>query len=293
MNLGRVGIWSHEFLRPDLAEVTDLSAELEELGYGALWASGNFDNGFPPHFQTMLNATRNVTVASGILSIWHASPADVAGQVARWENDTDGEHAPAGRFLAGLGASHSMLIESQGGTYAKPYSKMVSYLDDLDDETPALPTERRVLAALGPRMLRLAAHRAAGAHPYFVPVEHTAEARQALGPGPVLAPEQAVVLESDPAKAREIARSHMSTYLMLTNYTNNLRRFGFTDDDLSGAGSDRIVDAIVAWGDEEAIAKRVADHLAAGADHVALQVLSPPGVNVPREQYRRIAAAAL
>jgi probable F420-dependent oxidoreductase len=198
-------------------------------------------------------------VASGILSIWLASPEEVAAGVAGLEA------AHPGRFLLGLGVSHAPLVERLGGRCRRPYSRMVDYLDALDRQQPSVRAGRRVLAALGPRMLALAAARAAGAHPYFVTVEHTASARAALGTGPLLAPEQGVVLERDPERARRIARSHVARYLALPNYTDNLRTVGFGDDDLAGEGSDRLVDAVVAWGDPETVARRVGEHLKAGA----------------------------
>jgi probable F420-dependent oxidoreductase len=167
---------------------------------------------------------------------------------------------------------------------------MVAYLDELDAATPPVPTERRVLAALGPRMLRLAAERASGAHPYLVTPEHTRRARAILGPGPLLAPEQKVVLETDPGRAREISRATLTRYLQLPNYTNNLRRLGFTDEALSGAGSDALVDALVAWGTPEDIEARVREHHDAGADHVAVQVLTnPDAAGLPHEQWRLLA----
>jgi probable F420-dependent oxidoreductase len=168
---------------------------------------------------------------------------------------------------------------------------MRSYLDELDAAGHPVPPESRILAALGPRMLELSRDRSAGAHPYFVPVEHTAVARDVLGAGPVLAPEQAVVLEPDPVRARELARRHVPRYLELPNYANNLRRLGFGDDDLRDGGSDRLVDAIVAWGDEEAIADRVRAHHDAGADHVCIQVVGVDGTAPPRETWRRLAPA--
>jgi probable F420-dependent oxidoreductase len=170
---------------------------------------------------------------------------------------------------------------------------MVGWLDGLDRQDPGVPVDRRVLAALGPRMLALAAERSAGAHPYFVPVEHTAKARQALGDGPLLAPEQGVVLESDPETARRIARRHTEGYLAMPNYSGNLRSLGYHDEDLAGAGSDRLVDAVVAWGDDQAVARRVREHLDAGADHVCVQVLSSSDDAFPRDGYRRLAAALL
>ncbi len=260
----------------------DTAAELESLGYGALWSSGGFDRGLSPHFERLLASTDRVTVASGIVSIWASAPGDVGRAVA------DLEARFPGRFVLGLGASHAALVEH----YAHPYTRMVGYLDALDAlETPVAP-ERRVLAALGPRMLQLAAARAAGAHPYFVPVEHTARARGILGPGPLLAPEVAVVLESDPARARELARGYAAVYLGLPNYTQNLRTFGYGDEDIGGGGSDRLIDAVIPWGDVAAVAARVHEHHDAGADHVCLQVVAGRQ-EIPLDGYRQLASGLL
>ncbi len=173
------------------------------------------------------------------------------------------------RFLLGIGASHSIAVAD----YSRPYSKVVAYLDALDAQPIPVPAGRRVLAALGPRMLELAAARTAGAHPYFVPVEHTAFARDILGPGPLLAPEVAVVLETDPVAARDLARGYASTYLGLPNYTQNLRTFGFGDEDIDGGGSDRLIDAVIPWGDAATIGAAVSAHHDAGANHVCIQVI--------------------
>jgi probable F420-dependent oxidoreductase len=171
---------------------------------------------------------------------------------------------------------------------------MVAYLDQLDALETPVPPDRRVLAALGPRMLKLAARRAAGAHPYFVPVEHTARARSALGPGPLLAPEVAVVLETDPVAARALAREYASLYLGLPNYTQNLRTFGYGDEDMEGGGSDRLIDAVIPWGDAAAIADRIRQHQSAGADHVCLQVISAPGrLGFPLPEYTELAGALI
>ena len=191
------------------------------------------------------------------------------------------------RFLLGLGASHAPIAAD----YSRPYSKMVGYLDTLDSLGGAVDQGHRVLAALGPRMLELAKERSLGAHPYFVPVQHTARARQILGRGPLLAPEVTVVLESDPAKARALARTFTELYLTLPNYTNNLRTFGFTDDDLAGAGSDRLVDAVVCWGDVDTVVAKVRAHHEAGADHVCIQMLSPSEGSFPLAEYRELATA--
>jgi probable F420-dependent oxidoreductase len=282
MDLGRIGVWwSGTWRDPDHPEI-DVAAELESLGYGALWSSGRFDAGLAPHFEKLLAATEHVSVASGIVSIWTGAPGDVGPAVAALE-----ERFP-GRFLLGIGTSHSVVVAD----YSRPYSKTVAYLDALDALATPVPPERRILAALGPRMLELAAARSAGAHPYFVPVEHTARARAILGPGPLLAPEVAVVLETDPARARELARGYAATYLQLPNYTENLRALGFGDDDLDPPGSDRLIDAVIPWGDVPSIAAAVAAHRDAGADHVCVQVVADRGA-FPLDGYRRLAPTLL
>jgi probable F420-dependent oxidoreductase len=231
----------------------------------------------------LLAATTLVPVASGILSIWHATPAQAATAAAA----LDADHP--NRFVLGLGASHAPLVEPLGDRYTHPYTRMVRYLDELDDLGPSVAPDRRMLAALGPRMLTLAAERAAGAHPYFVPVEHVARARRIMGPTALLAPELAVVLEADPATARTVARGYTGGYLGLPNYVNNLRSLGFTDDDLDGSGSDRMVDAIVAWGDAPTIAERVRAFHDAGADHVCIQVVADRSEGFPLAAYRELA----
>jgi probable F420-dependent oxidoreductase len=282
VDLGRLGVWWSGAWRVEDDSSVDVAAELERLGYTALWSSGGFEPGLSPHFEPLLASTTHMTVASGIVSIWRGEPDDVA----RGATDLDARYP--GRFLLGLGASHAPLVES----YARPYSHMASYLDALDEDGPAVAGDRRVLAALGPRMLRLARDRSAGAHPYFVPVEHTARARAELGEGPVLAPEVTVVLERDAGRAREVARTFTAGYLTLPNYTNNLRTFGFGDEDLAGGGSDRLVDAIVYWGDAETVAARVRGHFDAGADHVCVQVVSSRR-SFPLAEYRELAPALL
>ena len=216
------------------------------------------------------------------MSIWPASPGTSAAPSPTLEAQF------AGRFVLGLGTSHSAIVQD----YARPYTKMVAYLDALDALDVPVPPDRRILAALRPRMLELAAARAAGAHPYFVPVEHTAKARDVLGPGPLLAPEVAVVLETDPVRAREVARGYTTGYLTLPNYSQNLRDLGYGDDDVAGGGSDRLVDAVVAWGDPAAVAERVRQHHDAGADHVCLQVIADYAA-FPLARYRELAAAVL
>jgi probable F420-dependent oxidoreductase len=225
-------------------------------------------------------------VAPGILNIWMHDPQEVATEHARLVREFDG------RFLLGLGIGHAPSVNAkQPGLYRKPYSKMREYLDQLDAATPPVPRDERILAALKPRMLELSRDRSLGAHPYFVPVEHTARAREHLGRDAVLAPEQAVVLETDPQRARERARSHVERYLQLPNYTRNLLDLGFTEDDIAGQGSDRLVDAIVAWGDEGAIADRVRAHHDAGANHVCIQVVGVPQGELPLAEWRALAPA--
>jgi probable F420-dependent oxidoreductase len=284
MELGRIGVWwsGSWHSTGDAGTDVNVAGELESLGYGTLWSSGGFDSGLSTRFGKLLDATERVTVASGIVSVWASEPAEVGPAVA------DLEARSGGRFLLGVGASHSAIVQD----YARPYTRVVDYLDALDALDPPLPPERRILAALGPRMLELAAARAAGAHPYFVPVEHTARARAVLGPGPLLAPEVAVVLEPDRTKALELARQYAAIYLPLPNYADNLRRFGYGDADIDGGGSDRLIEAVIPWGDAETIAGRVHEHLSAGADHVCVQVVAG-FEQFPLAQYRELAPALL
>lgn len=279
VDVGRVGIWSIGLRNDDpdaAAEIGEAAAELEELGYGAIWlgASPGVDHAVP-----LLRATARIAVATGILNIWAHDPADVAARRAALSA------AHPGRFLLGLGASHAFAVPG----YRKPYSAMVDYLDRLD--AAGSPASERVLAALGPRMLALSRDRAAGAHPYLVTPEHTATAREVLGSGPLLAPEVKVVLETDAARARAAARRHLELYLRLPNYTNNLLRLGFTGDDFRDGGSDRLIDATFAWGDVEAVRRRMTAHYDAGADHVVLQVIGDDDrTALPRAQWRELAA---
>lgn len=264
--LGRIGVWSNELRLDDPArgdEIGAAAAELEELGYGTLWAGGSPAVSQAEH---LLAATRRVRVGTSILSIWQHPAARVAAAYARL--------APAARerFVLGLGVSHRHMVEG----YARPYSAMKAYLDELDATPDGPHADRRTLAALGPRMLGLARDRAAGAVPYLVTAEHTARAREALGTGPLLAPELKVVLDDDLASARRSARDYLAFYLPMPNYTNNLLRLGFTERDFEGDGSDRLLDAVFALGDASAIRTRVDAFLKAGADHVAIQVVLAP-----------------
>lgn len=267
-----------------VAEAREVAAEVEELGFARLWFSGGFAPGILPAFGELLSATTSLGVASGIVSIWTATPAQSAAAFADLERDHPG------RFLLGLGNSHAPAVEGQGRAYEKPFTRTAEYLDQLDALSPSVPADRRVLAALGPKMLDLARTRTAGAHPYFTTVEHTVSAREALGPEPLLAPEVAVVLETDPSRARAIAREYAAMYLALPNYTNNLRRFGWGDADLLDGGSDRAIDALIPWGTVGQVAARLEEQFAAGADEVPVQVLGGGG-DFPREQFRLLAEA--
>jgi probable F420-dependent oxidoreductase len=277
------GVWSGELRRhPDRAEAADAAAELEQLGYAAIWFPGGDARGAFDTAGELLRATTSAMVATGILSVWVVDPEVCAAERAQLHDAYDG------RFLLGLGVSHERAVGSD--RYKRPLAKMRSFLDSLDVAAPTVLPEERVLAALGPKMLELARDRSLGAHPYLVTPEHTRAAREAVGPEKLLAVEQAVVLETDPECARELAREHLEIYLQLPNYANNWRRLGFSDDDIAWGGSDRLVDALVAWGDEDAIQARVEQHREAGADQVLVQALSA-GDGLPREEWRRLAPA--
>jgi probable F420-dependent oxidoreductase len=291
MTLGRIGIWHFLDLLP-AAEAQAAAAEVEALGYGALWIPEALGREAFTSAGLLLAGTRKLVVATGIANVWaRDAMAMAAGQ------KTFAEAYP-GRFLLGIGVSHAPMVQAlRGHHYHRPLTFMREYLDAMDRapfmavEAPA-PAER-VIGALHPKMLQLAAERTAGAHPYFVPPEHTVRARQLLGPGKLLAPEQAVILETDATAARALARVHTATYLNLPNYVRNLRRLGFGDADFADAGSDRLVDAIVVWGDVRTVAARVRAHLDAGADHVCLQVLDPDPRRAPVRQWRALAEVLL
>lgn len=270
--LGRVGVWFGGLGSAPWPEACDAARRIEELGYGALWLSETPAAREPLAFAaSLLAATERIPLATGIASIW-ARDALAArnGAFALAE-------AHPGRFTLGLGVSHAPAVQVRGQVYDKPLTAMRTYLDAMDSidyggAAPSAPVPL-VLAALRPKMLGLSGERTSGAHPYFVPVEHTRVARETLGAGPLLAPEVSVAVETDPGAARERARKFMKLYLTLPNYTNNLRDLGWGDEDLAGGGSDALVDAIVGWGDAEAVAGRVRDHQEAGADHVCVQVV--------------------
>ena len=286
MEVGRLGIWSGTLRYGDRGAAREATAELEELGYGAVWLPGGVGGDIFEAVEALLEASTRMVLATGIVNLWMHEPAETAARHA----GIVGAHP--GRFLLGLGVSHRALVDANDpGRYRRPLAAMQQYLDDLDAAAPPVPIAERALAALGPRMLELARDRSRGAHPYLVTPEHTHAARAVLGPTPLLAPEQAVVFSTDPAAAREIARAHLEIYLGLPNYVNNLRRFGFVDDDVRDGGSDRLADGIVAWGDEAAIVRRLQAHWDAGADHVCVQVLTSEPATLPRAEWRRLVAA--
>lgn len=271
IDLGAVGVWRHDRTEPELA------VALEGLGYGTLWL-GNVTDPDLTEVERLLDATDRLVLATGIVNIW-SNPAD---RVARAYRRIAERHAD--RFLLGIGAGHPEATKE----FVRPYEALNDYLDVLD--AGGVPAARRALAALGPRVLRLAGDRTAAAHPYLVTPEHTRRARELLGAGPLLAPEQKVVLETDPAEARAIGDATLGVYLGLTNYVGNLRRLGFDDTDFADGGSDRLFDALIAHGDTARVAEGVRAHLDAGADHVALQVLHAAGTD-PLPAYRALAGA--
>jgi probable F420-dependent oxidoreductase len=285
IDLGRVGIWSpsQAWATPELA---DTAIELEELGYGALWlGSSRGDLELP---ATLLASTRRLVVATAIINVWTNPAQQLAARYSEVEAQTPE------RLLIGLGSSHAPMVEPAGFSYRRPLRRLAGYLDELDQSVPTIPTDRRVLGVLGPRALELAARRSAGAHPYLVTPEYTRQARQAIGHRPLLAVEQKLVLETDPSRARAIARARLAQYLQLPNYTNSFLRQGFSEGDFESGGSNRLVDGVVAWGSVEKVLERVAEHHAAGADHVAIQLLDStdyqPTNQLPRAAWRQLAA---
>src|SRR5579864_1687714 len=286
MQLGSIGVWNR-ILRRDEPETYAAAAELEELGYTTLWFPGGQQAGLGEHIRKMLGATRSAVVATGIVSIW-THPARATAEM-----HASLTQAFPGRFLLGIGISHPNVVQTAGITYEKPLQKLRGYLDELDSARLPVPLDERILASLGPLSLRLARDRAAGTHPYFMPVEHTRVSREAVGPSKIVAPELMVVVESDPERARAIARPSIDRYLHAPNYVNNLLRMGFSSDDIGNGGSDRLVDALIAWGEPSKIMQRVREHHEAGADHVCLQVLTeaPDDAKAAMEGYRQLAPA--
>jgi probable F420-dependent oxidoreductase len=274
--LGRIGAWTFAFDEMPAADVRKAAVAIEALGFPALWIpESSSGREIFSHLSLLLSSTSSLTVCSGIANVTARHPVAFANG-AKTLADAFGE-----RPVFGIGIGHQYSTGSRGIDWSNPLGRMRDYLDGIDGAPSSLPdpavAPRRLLAALGDGMLRLSAERALGAHSYFVPVSHTAHARDVLGPESVLAVELTTVVETDPVRARAIARDWTSRYLELPNYANNLRRMGFGEEDVAGGGSDALVDAAIAWGSAEAIAARVHEHLDAGADHVCLQVISGVG----------------
>ncbi len=284
MRLTGTGVWHPALRYGDPGEIADAAAELEALGYTCLWIPDPGGEVFDAA-ERLLSATKTITVATGVLNLWMHPAEETASAYARLVSRY-GE-----RLVVGIGVSHASLIEPAfgPGSYREPLRAMASFLDGLDTANPSLPPRSRVLAALGPRMLELARDRAAGAHPFNTSPAHTAMARAALGPSPLLVPEQAVVASEDDERGRQIARQYLARYLELPNYVNNFRRLGFGDDDFADGPSDRLVEAVVVWGDEDTIAARIGEHRHAGADHVCVHVIGTEGM--PRASWRALAPA--
>jgi probable F420-dependent oxidoreductase len=286
--LGRVGAWTFDLERLSAAAAREYVRELEGLGVAALWIPESLGSKeIFAHAGLLLAASQRLAIASGIANMWARDATAMANG-----HRTLSEAYP-GRFLLGIGVSHAPVVKMRGASYDRPVESMTRYLEAMDKApfTGAAPPEPpgRLLAALGPRMLRLAGELTLGAHPYFVPVEHTTLARKELGAGPLLAVEQAAVLTTDATVARATARKHMKRYLALDNYANNLKRIGWSEAELAGDGSDALVDAIVAWGDARAIRARVEKHLENGADHVCIQALRVDLAAHPLAEWRALA----
>jgi probable F420-dependent oxidoreductase len=286
--LGHVGVWTFAFDSLRARDVREAVAEIEGMGYPAVWVpEGGSSREIFAHLSLLLAATRSTTVCCGIANVT-ARDAEAMAAGGRTLADAHGE-----RVVLGIGIGHQATAGRRRQEWADPVGRMGTYLDAMDaarmGPDPEAPA-RRLIAALGPRMLRVAASKALGAHTYFVPVEHTARAREVLGPDPVLAVEQTAIVSGDPRTARGTARSWAASYLALPNYANNWRRLGYGDD-LGGGGGDRLIDAAFAWGDVAAIASRVREHLDAGADHVCIQVISGRDEDVCLPALRELADA--
>ena len=291
-SLGRVGAWTFAFDARSVEQAGIDARELESAGFRALWVpEGSSSRDVFAHLALLASSTSTLTVCSGIANITARAP-EVMAAGARTLADAFGE-----RVVLGIGVGHEYSTESRGLSWARPLERMRTYLQRMDDAPWSAPPSRvgvrRVLAALGDGMLRLAAEQALGAHTYFVPVAHTAHARSVLGPEPVLAVELTAVHDTDAARARSTARDWTRGYLELPNYAKNLERMGFGGEELSDGGSDRLVDATVAWGDADAIADRVREHLDAGADHVCVQFVSGDDGDVCMDSYRTLASLGL
>ena len=289
-DLGRLGIWSRELRFGEAGDMREGAAELEELGFGTLWVPGGFDGPLLAICADQLGATSGVAIATGILNVFGHDPADVAREHAAID-----ERFP-GRFLLGIGVGHAQFLSPEAQARSRrPLEVISGYLDELERCAPPGRAPARAVAALAPKMVQLARARTLGIHPYMVPVSHTAEVRAALGAGPLVLTELSVVLGSGSDDLRARARQDLALYLTLPNYVRTWGRLGFGEDDLADGGSDRLVDAIYALGTVDRVGERVREHLAAGADHVCLRVVTNApmagvGETLPREAWRELAA---
>jgi probable F420-dependent oxidoreductase len=281
MNIGSFGIWtSHRAIGE--AHAGEAAKLVQDLGFGALWLGGS-----PrlPMVRPLLEATDRLIIATGVVNVWDYEPAQLAAELAALT------HEYPGRLLLGIGIGHP----EAKSEYVKPLTKMREFLDGLDAAEPPVPREERCIAALGPKMLDLAGERSLGTHPYFTPAQHTRLARERLGDGALVAPELACVVVSEreraSGRARASARKYARLYLGLSNYTNNLLKFGFTEEDIAGEGSDRLIDTIVPQGSAEKIAAAAREHIDAGADHVCLQTAGVSGI--PREEWAALASVLI
>ena len=275
MELGRFGIWTSYRALGD-ENVGAAARTAERLGYGTLWLGGSPS---PQRLKPMLEATTKLTLATAITNVWSDAPEQAAAEFAELERDHPG------RVLLGIGIGHPEATSD----YEHPLKTMREYLDGLDGAATPVPSDRRCIAALGPKMLDLSAERTLGTHPYFVPVDHTRYARERLGPSALIAPELACVVDTDKDRAREAARKYAALYLNLRNYTGTLLRLGFTEQDIADGGSDRLLDAVVPQGSAVEIAAVVRDHIDAGADHVCLQTVGVKGI--PEREWSALAQA--
>jgi probable F420-dependent oxidoreductase len=291
VNLGKVGVWLGSMALLSAPDLRRAVAEIEEMGFGTIWIGEALAREPFAASAMILAATKRVPVATGIANIWVRDP------MAMMNGGRTVAEAWPGRFVLGIGVSHAPLVSARGHHYERPLTAMRDYLDAMESAPyrppPPNPPAPIVLAALGPKMLQLARERTAGAHPYFVPVEHTLEARRILGTDRLLAPEQAVVFAKNREAARATGDIYMRTYLQLQNYRQNLVRMGWPEDELTPPGSDRVFDAMVAWGDEQEIARRLRLHHEAGADHVAVSVITPTLDRAPTADLRRLAPLLL
>ena len=284
--LGRLGIWSLELRGPNKPEIREAAAALDAQGWRALWIAGAAGPGLWGDADGLLSSAPRASVAFGVMSIW-SPDARPAATAATEHQRLTARHG--NRLLAGLGVSTAETAASAGQAFGTPLSAMNRYLDELDGAPAPLGSSDRILGTLGPRMVALAGERAAGIHPFLVTPESNLENRRILGPDALIAPHQAVVVETDPAKARAIARRGIGMFIGFPSYQKNLRRLGFGDDDLVPGGSDRLIDATVAWGSLDAIRRRLQEHWDAGADHVALHVLTARG-GLPTAEWRELSA---